>query len=93
MSGFYVICFDVCDAKRLRKIADQMENFGTRVQRSVFECHLETAQLQELQRRVENLLAADEDQVRYYGLCGKDKSKILIDGTGTLTGDPDYTMI
>ena len=37
MTTFYLICFDVRDAKRLRKIANEMENFGNRVQRSVFE--------------------------------------------------------
>jgi len=41
MSKLYVICFDVADKKRLRQVAIQMENFGQRVQYSVFECHLD----------------------------------------------------
>ncbi len=92
MTAFYVICFDVRDAKRLRKIANQMENFGTRVQYSVFECHLENAQLQELQQRLSNLLEPTEDQVRYYHLCGKDKLNIVIDGKGQVSSDPDYMI-
>lgn len=90
---FYVICFDVHDDKRLRKISNEMENFGTRVQRSVFECHLEAAQLQELQRRLSDLMEPAEDQVRYYSLCGKDKQHIVIDGTGRLSTDPDYNIL
>jgi CRISPR-associated protein Cas2 len=35
----------------------------------------------------------NEDQVRYYGLCGKDKPLTIIDGTGKLTTDPDYMIV
>ncbi|MFA5925047.1 MAG: CRISPR-associated endonuclease Cas2 [Methylococcaceae bacterium] len=93
MTVFYVICFDVHDDKRLRKISNEMENFGARVQRSVFECHLEVAQLQELQQRLSDLMEPAEDQVRYYRLCGKDKQQIVIDGAGWLSTDPDYTIL
>lgn len=93
MTMFYVICFDVRDTKRLRKISNEMENFGVRVQRSVFECHLETAQLQELQRRLGDLMNPAEDQVRYYNLCGKDKRHIVIDGAGRVSVDPDYNLL
>ena len=85
MTVFYVICFDVHDDKRLRKTSNEMENFGARVQRSVFECHLEAAQLLELQQRLSDLMEPAEDQVRYYRLCGKDKQHIVIDGAGRLT--------
>ena len=93
MTAFYVICFDVHDNKRLRQISHEMENFGSRVQRSVFECHLEAVQLQELQQRMGNLMELTEDQVRYYRLCGKDKQHIIIDGVGQLSADPDYTIL
>ena len=72
---------------------NEMENFGTRVQRSVFECHLETAQLLELQRRLGDLMEPVEDQVRYYNLCGKDKQNIVVDGAGRVSTDPDYTIL
>ena len=93
MTTFYLICFDVRDAKRLRKIANEMENFGNRVQRSVFECHLEASQVQDLQQRLENWLETSEDQVRYYRLCGKDKEQIIVDGTGRVTSDPDFHLL
>ena len=93
MTAFYVICFDVHDNKRLRQIANEMENFGSCVQRSVFECHLDAVQLQALQQRLGRLMEPTEDQVRYYRLCGKDKQQIVIDGAGRLSADPDYTIL
>jgi CRISPR-associated protein Cas2 len=93
MTDFYLICFDVHEARRLRKVAVQMENFGQRVQRSVFECHLQAEQLQELQQRLAAVLEPLEDQVRYYRLCGKDKQSIVIDGPGWVSSDPDYLLL
>jgi CRISPR-associated protein Cas2 len=93
MSDFYMVCFDVRDPRRLRRIANELENFGQRVQRSVFECWLNGEDLFELKHRLANLMEPDEDQVRYYPLCAKDVRAIIIDGPGTVTSDPAYTLI
>ncbi len=93
MSKFYIICFDVADKKRLRQVAIQMENFGQRVQYSVFECHLDKKSLEDLKTRLDTIINKKEDHVRYYGLCNKDKPKILLDGAGSITPDNDYHLI
>jgi CRISPR-associated protein Cas2 len=90
MSDFIAVCFDIRDPKRLRRVSDALENFGIRVQRSLFECRLDENQLQELQDRIETLMDLKEDQVRYYPLCPKDVPKIIIDGIGFRTRDWDY---
>lgn len=93
MTGFYLVCFDVRDDRRLRKIANELENFGQRVQRSVFECHLEPTQLQTLHQRLAEWLDPSEDQVRYYPLCGKDREQVVIDGGGHLSVDADFHLL
>jgi CRISPR-associated protein Cas2 len=93
MSGFYAVCFDVCDPGRLRRVSNEMENFGTRVQRSLFECHLEDRELEELKNRIAEWIDEIEDQVRYYPLCPKDIPDILIDGTGKKTVNSDYYTV
>lgn len=92
MNQFYVICFDIADKKRLRKVSTQMENFGTRVQYSVFECYLDSNELKALMQRITDLIDPGKDHVRYYGLCDKDLPKVLCDGIGTLTQDNDYHL-
>ncbi len=92
-SRFYVICFDVSDEKRLRKVAIQMENFGMRVQYSVFECYLDATELETLKQRLLEIIDQDNDHVRYYGLCNKDVPKIVLDGLGMLTRDADYHLL
>ncbi len=90
MTRFYMICFDIGDERRLIKVSDAAENYGTRVQRSVFECWLDDQGLSRLKNTMKELINAEEDQVRYYSLCPKDREKVLIDGPGELVPDQDY---
>jgi len=93
MTEMVVVCFDVRDNKRLYRVARELGNFGARVQKSVFECHLNEEQLGELQQRLAKWIDAEEDQVRYYFLCAKDVRCITIDGIGQVTFDPKFTML
>ncbi|MCI5121631.1 MAG: CRISPR-associated endonuclease Cas2 [Candidatus Electrothrix sp. AUS4] len=88
-----VVCFDIRNPKRLYRVARELGNFGVRVQKSIFECHLEQDQLEELQRRLAKWIDADSDQVRYYFLCPKDVQEIIVDGPGSVTLDPDFILL
>jgi len=95
MTQLYIICFDIHDERRLRKVSKQMENFGQRVQYSVFECYLDKADLKELKQRLIEIIDDSEDHIRYYSLCGKDKNKIIVDGRGDgeITPENDYHLL
>lgn len=54
--------------KRLRKVAKACQNYGQRVQNSVFECLIDGARLKELQARLEELMNKETDSIRYYYL-------------------------
>jgi CRISPR-associated protein Cas2 len=57
--------------KRLKKVSDLCQDYGQRVQNSVFECILDPAQLKILQNGLENIINTEKDSIRYYNL-GKD---------------------
>lgn len=59
--SLYVAAYDVSSSSRRRRVARELERFGTRVQRSVFEVYLEPGDVQELKRRVGPLLSALDD--------------------------------
>ena len=62
----------VSGKKRLRKVAKQCENYGRRVQNSVFECILDQAQSVVLkQSLIENV-----DSLRFYYLDNKYQTKV-----------------
>jgi CRISPR-associated protein Cas2 len=93
MSEFFAICFDIRDPSRLRRVADTLENYGVRVQRSLFECYLESNELADLKQQLAGLIDELEDHVRFYRLCPKDRVKMIIDGSGRKTVDHDYFLI
>jgi CRISPR-associated protein Cas2 len=62
---------------RLRKVAKQCENYGQRVQNSVFECVMDTAKCREVQHKLEKIIDTSKDSLRFYYLGDNYKNKIL----------------
>lgn len=61
---------------RLRKVAKQCQNYGQRVQNSVFECLLNPTQFAELKHRLESIVNDKTDSLRYYSLGDNWKSRV-----------------
>ena len=55
-------------AKRLRKVAKVCQDYGQRVQNSVFECRLTEAQFVIVKNKIENIINLELDSVRFYFL-------------------------
>ena len=90
-----VITYDVnttdeAGAKRLRKVAKICERYGIRVQNSVFEVLVDTAQLAKLKHELEENIDLEKDSVRFYRLGNSYKLKIdTLGKTGLLqSGEP-----
>ena len=66
---FYIISYDIPDDGRRNKLAKALKGFGTRVQYSVFEAHLNKTEFKDLKREVVNIIDSSEDSVRCYALC------------------------
>lgn len=62
--------------KRLRKVAKECENYGVRVQNSVFECIVDATQFKQLKLRLTDLIDSNEDSLRFYQLGNNYKSKV-----------------
>ena len=76
-----LITFDVntetaAGKKRLHKVAKQCQNYGQRVQNSVFECLLDPSMLKQLQEKLEKIIDIEKDSLRYYYLGDEYKNRI-----------------
>ncbi|MDD3794891.1 MAG: CRISPR-associated endonuclease Cas2 [Lachnospiraceae bacterium] len=67
---------DAAGRTRLRKVAKQCVNYGTRVQNSVFECNVDTTQCRMLKELLMDIIDKDKDSIRIYYLNEKSKQKI-----------------
>jgi CRISPR-associated protein Cas2 len=88
-----VVAYDVADDARRVAIASEMANFGTRVQWSVFECHLDRRRLETLRQRLHRMIDPTTDRVTCYPVCRKDAAQIIIDGRGRVSADWDYAIV
>ena len=61
---------------RLRKVAKQCVNYGTRVQNSVFECILDTGQCLLLKSILTGIIDENTDSLRFYYLGNQTKAKV-----------------
>ena len=62
--------------RRLHQIAKQCVNYGQRVQNSVFECLLNTAQCKQLQASLLTIMDQNRDSLRFYYLGKRYENKI-----------------
>lgn len=72
-----VVVYDITDPRRLARVAKVCEDFGVRVQKSVFECWLEHERLERLLARLEPEMDLDTDQIIVYTLEAKSAARRL----------------
>ena len=63
MRTTYLVCYDIADEKRLRRVFKVCKNFGDHLQFSVFECDLNPSEKIELETALEQIIQHDKDQV------------------------------
>ncbi len=73
----YVISYDVVDDRRRERVARTLDDYGDRVQRSVFEAELDQRHLSLLVERLRREMNTDEDNIVIYPLCATCVGKSL----------------
>jgi len=68
MRNSYIVCYDICDDKRLRKVFKTMRGYGDHLQYSVFECQLTRRDLVRLRAELGEIIHHGEDQVLFVDL-------------------------
>jgi CRISPR-associated protein Cas2 len=68
MQSLVIVCYDICDPRRLRQIAELMEGWGVRVQYSIFRCHLDEKSREQLRWKLLQLMEP-EDSVLFIPVC------------------------
>lgn len=63
-----IVAYDICEPKRLARVARICKDFGVRVQYSIFECHLPEDRFDDLWRRLMETIDESEDRIVAYKL-------------------------
>lgn len=67
----YLVCYDIADPKRLRRVARVCEDFGYRRQLSVFLVRVSATDFVRLRNRLYEVINLKQDQVLFIPLCGR----------------------
>jgi CRISPR-associated protein Cas2 len=63
-----IIIYDIVNDKRRRKMVKCLESYGTRVQKSAFECFVDDTMYKNLLKKLEKIIDEKEDLLRVYRL-------------------------
>lgn len=90
---YLVVAYDVQADRRRARVARTLEDFGVRVQYSVFECLLTPAQQLELVAAINAAIDETEDSVSVYPLSPGARSRTLRLGRAPPAPDPPYLIL
>jgi CRISPR-associated protein Cas2 len=88
-----VVSYDLPDDRRRTKLAHNLKDFGVRVQYSVFECLLDSEQVEALRARITRLIDPGEDRVRIYRFCEDCGAKTELLGLSEPTEDAEVYIL
>ena len=82
-----VLAYDVASDSRRTRLASALEEWGYRLQESVFQLRLENGELDEVRERVDGIIDADDDVVHLYPLCAACLSRGEVHGPAPAPDD------
>lgn len=68
MRNTYIVCYDIADDKRLRRVFKICKDFGQHLQFSVFECNLTPAEKLQFEEKLVTEIKREEDQILFIRL-------------------------
>lgn len=84
----YVVSYDISSDRLRRKVSKIMDDYGKRVQYSVFECNLDSKRLKQLYRKLVNITNdMHEGSIKFYPLCASCSEKIMTIGIDDQKGE------
>lgn len=88
----FVVCYDICDEKRLRTVARILEGYGKRIQYSIFYCKLSNRSLEKMRWELGKVLEK-EDDLMIVPLCEACAKRFYAFNPRKNWGDEDESFI
>ena len=82
MDHVYLVCYDITDQKRWRRIYKTMKGYGVWLQLSVFQCRLSRQNLLRMTDTLTELMNADEDHVMIIDVGPAESINIRVESFG-----------
>ncbi len=84
MRHSYIVTYDICDPKRLKRVFKAMKDWGNHLQYSVFECELTAAEMVQMREQLREIIDGDADQILFICLgLAETRGERVIEALGT----------
>lgn len=74
--NWYVICYDIGEPARWRKVYKRLQGYGRRLQYSIFRCRLTKIEIEKLRWELEKEMSK-EDKLLILNVCERCENKTL----------------
>jgi len=71
----YLVIYDISNNRRLQKVAKKMEDYGYRVQKSVFEIEVTEFIIKKMRYEVASIMDMEKDSIVIFDICEEDWQK------------------
>ena len=89
-----VVSYDIAEPRRLKRVAKVCQNYGVRVQYSVFECWLEEDPFLRFWADLKKLINTKEDRLVAYTLDqGASRKRLSLGATMVLSDKPTWRIV
>lgn len=79
----FIVTYDICDPKRLRKVFKLCKGYGVHLQLSVFECDLNPIEKIAMETQLREIIHPEEDQVLFIDLgLSNNRGELAITSVG-----------
>lgn len=82
MDHIYLVCYDISDPRRWRKVYRTLKGFGSWLQLSVFQCRLNEKQLSKMRDKLVAMLDSTEDHLMIIDVGPVDHVAIRVESMG-----------
>ena len=73
---WYVICYDITEPKRWKKVYTRLQGYGRRLQYSIFRCRLTKIEVEKLRWELEKELSKD-DKLLILNVCERCENRTV----------------
>lgn len=82
MEHTYIVCYDICEPRRWRRVYKTMKGFGDWLQLSVFQCRLSKEKVLRMTDKLSSIVNQGEDHVLIVDLGPAETVKLKVDFIG-----------
>lgn len=88
----FVVAYDISDDGTRTEVADELANWGHRVQYSVFECNLDDGRRAQLAEQLRKFVSS-QDSIRIYRVCQACVNSSFSFGGKAFAEDTDFYQV